>query len=151
MNDIITTLALVSIFHILGGVAVGSSLRGLRNGFSGNKIFFLIWGTGFGCLPLSIGAQTFPKAGAPYLFGIEIFVLMSAILGAALMPDWVLESYNWSDLSPIGFGGLFLFIGLIAGGVMLKTEPIGALVFGCAFGGTGALIFFLGLRSLLRR
>ena len=151
MNDLIITLAFVSIFHAIGGIAIGSTFRGLRYGFPWGRIFFLIWGALFGCLPLSIGAQTFTKAGAPYLFGIEMVVLMSSILGAALMPDWVLESYNWADLSPIGFGGLFLLIGVIAGGILLNTDPIWGLVFGCAFGGAGALTFVLGLRSLLQR
>ncbi len=147
MNDLIGTLAFVSVFHVIGGIAIGSTFRGLRNGFRFGRIFFLIWGTLFGCMPLSIGA----KAGALYLFGIEVFVLMSAILGAALMPDWVLGSFNWSDMFPIGFGGLFLLIGIFAGGLLLKTDPIWGLVFGCSFGGTGALVFFLGLRTLLQR
>ena len=151
MNDPIVALVFVSIFHIIGGVAVGSTLRGLRNGFPCGKIFILIWGALFGCMPLAIGVETFTKTGAIYLLGIEILVLASAILGAALIPDWILESFSSVDLFPLGFGGLFLLVGLIVGGFSLKTDPLFGLVFGCIFGGVGAVVFILGLRSLLQR
>ncbi len=151
MNDPIVALGFVSIFHIIGGVAVGSALRGLRKGFTFRKVFFLVWGVLFGCMPLALGAQTFLKTSAIYLFAMEVFVLAGAILGAALIPDWVLESYNSADLFRIGFGGLFFLIGLITGTELVRTDLVAGLVFGGIFGGVGAAMLFFGLRSLLQR
>ncbi len=150
MNDPIFVLIFLSIFHIIGGIAVGSTLRGLRHGFPSGRLFFLIWGTLFGCMPLAIGFETFANADVVYLFALEMIVLAGAILGAALMPDWMLDAFSSAELLPLAIGGLFLLIGIIVGGVLLKTEPIVALAFGGIFGGVGALVFFSGLRSLLR-
>lgn len=151
MSDLIVTLGFISIFHFIGGVTVGSALRNLNNGFAFRKVFFLIWGLLFGCMPLALGIQAFLKAGAAHLFAIELIVLVGAILGAAFIPDWVLESYNSADLFSIGFGGLFFLVGLIVGVELLRTDLIAGLVLGGTFGGVGVVMLFFGLRSLLQR
>ncbi len=151
MNDPMIALGFVSIFHVIGGIVVGSTLRGLRHGFPCGKIFLLFWGVLFGGMPLAIGAELFAKPGETYLFWIEILVLLGAILGGALVPSWVNENFDSTDLYPIGFGGVFLLIGLFVGGISLKTDPFFGLAFGCIFGGVGAAVLFSSLRSLLKR
>jgi hypothetical protein len=130
MNGPIGTLAFVCLFHLLGGIAVGSWLRGLRHGFDSSKIFFLVWGAGFGCIPLAVGAQFFAQANTMYLFVIEILVLAGAIVVTALIPDWILDTFKSPDVTPIWWGGLFFFIGVVVGGAMLKTDPLFTLLFG---------------------
>ncbi|HEX7587676.1 MAG TPA: hypothetical protein VF478_05115 [Anaerolineae bacterium] len=149
MNELIGELGFVSIFHILGGIALGYAVRGLRNGFDGRKIFFLVWGAGFGCIPLAVGAGIFSDAHAIYLFGIEILVLASAIVVTALIPDEILDTFRSPELVPIEMGGLFILIGIVVGGAMLKTDPLFTILFGGSFAGAGALLFIRGLRALL--
>ena len=45
----------------------------------------------------------------------------------------------------------FVSIFHVIGGISLKTDPFFGLVLGCIFGGVGAVVFILGLRSLLQR
>ena len=149
MNELIGQLAFVSIFHVLGGIAIGSTVRSLRKGLDGRGIFFLIWGAGFGCMPLAIGAGIFSQAHAMYLFVIEVLVLAGAIGVMAFIPDWMLEMFTSPEMMPIEMGGLFILIGVIVGGAMLKTNPLFTLLFGGSFAGAGALLFVRGLRALL--
>jgi hypothetical protein len=79
MNGLIGTLGFLSIFHVLGGIALGSTVRGLRNGFNGSKLFFLVWGSMFGCIPLAIGAQAFAQENTMYLFVLEVLILASTL------------------------------------------------------------------------
>lgn len=44
MNGPLAQLGFLCLFHLIGGIALGAALRGLKNGFSGNTLFFLIWG-----------------------------------------------------------------------------------------------------------
>jgi hypothetical protein len=149
MNELIGQLAFVSIFHIIGGIAIGSTVRNLRKGLGGRGIFFLIWGAGFGCMPLVVGAGMFAQAHAIYLFAVEVLVLVGAIGVTAFFPDWMLETFKSAEVMNIWMGGLFFFVGVGAGAAMLKTEPLFALLFGGAFAGAGALVFYRGLRALL--
>lgn len=149
MNGPIGTLAFVSIFHILGGGALGLTFRGLRKGFDFSKIFFLVWGTGFGCMPLAIGAQTFSEGNVMYLFVLEVLILVGAVLVTALIPDWMLDTFKSQDVMAVGMGGLFFFIGIVVGGALLKSDPLMALLFGGAFAGSGGLLLYSRLRTLL--
>jgi hypothetical protein len=56
-------LGFVSIFHIIGGAAIGSGLRRLSHGFAIQPIFLVVWGVFFGVLPLSIGASELAAKG----------------------------------------------------------------------------------------
>ena len=149
MNGLIGTLGFLSIFHVLGGIALGSTVRGLRNGFNGSKLFFLVWGSMFGCIPLAIGAQAFAQENTMYLFVLEVLILASAIVVMAFIPDWMLDTFKSPQVVTIEVGGLFLFIGVVVGGAMLKTDPIFTLLFGGTFAGAGAVMLYRGLRTLL--
>ena len=149
MDSPIGMLAFLSLFHVLGGIAIGSTVRGLRKGSAGRGVFFLIWGAMFGCMPLAIGAQTFTQANAMYLFAVEVIVLAGAIVVTAFIPDVLLDTFKSPDVTTIWMGGLFFIIGVGVGAAMLKTEPLFTLLFGGSFAGAGALLFYRGLRALL--
>ena len=150
MNSLFSQLGFVGLFHVIGGIAIGSALRGLRRGFSGNTIFFLVWGGMFGCMPLAIGWNALNAAGKPEFFALELGMLIAAILITALMPDTMLESLKSPQVAPIAFGGLFLLIGIGAGAIMIQTDLLPALVFGGCFAGAGGLVFISGLAKVLK-
>ncbi len=150
MNDPLAQLGFVSLFHVIGGIAMGSALRGLRGGFSGGTLFLLVWGGMFGCLPLAIGWNELGGTGRADFFALELGILIAAILITALMPDSMLESLKSPQVAPIAFGGLFLLIGIGAGAIMVQTDPLPGIVFGGCFAGVGAISFVSGLAKLLK-
>ncbi len=150
MNNPFAQLAFVCLFHLIGGIAIGSALRGLRSGFSTNTIFFLVWGSIFGCVPLAVGWNEFGKTGGLGFFALELGVLVAAILIAALMPDTLVESLKSPQVAPIAFGGLFVAIGIGVGAIMAQSDLLPALFFGSCFAGAGGLVFVSGLTKLLK-
>jgi hypothetical protein len=150
MTSPLAQVGFFSLFHLIGGIAIGSALRGLRNGFSGNTIFFFVWGGMFGCMPLAIGWNAFGATGRPELFALEVGTLIAAILITAFMPDTMLESLKSPLVAPIAFGGLFMLIGIGAGAIMIQTDLLPALLFGGCFAGAGGLVFISGLAKVLK-
>ena len=150
MNSLLAQLGFVGLFHVIGGIAIGSALRGLRRGFSGGTIFLLVWGGMFGCLPLAIGWNALGATGKPDFFMLELGILIAAILITALMPDTMLESLKSPQVAPIAFGGLFVLIGVGAGAIIVQTDLLPGIVFGGCFAGAGAISFVSGLAKLLK-
>jgi len=150
MKEPLIQLGFVCLFHLIGGIAIGSALRGLRNGFSVSTIFFLVWGGLFGCLPLVIGWNAFSQTGGLGFFALELGVLIAAILISALMPSSILESLNSPQVAPIAIGGLFLLIGIGAGALIAQTDLLPGLAFGGCFAGAGTMVLVSGLAKLLK-
>lgn len=151
MNTLVGMLAFLSLFHLIGGIALGSVLRGwLRGKFACNNLFMLVWGTLFGGVPLVIGAVQFVAQGAIYLLLIEVAVFGGAILATALIPDWFLESFPAAKLAPIAGGGIFLLVGIGMSFSLFRTEPFSALVTLVTFGGMGGAMFIFGLVRLYK-
>ncbi len=150
MNDSLAQLGFVGLFHVIGGIAMGFALRGLRGGFSGNTVFLLVWGGMFGCLPLAIGWNALGAAGRPEFFALELGIFIAAILITALMPDSLLESLKSPQVAPVAFGGLFVLIGIGVGAIMIQTDLLPALLFGGCFAGAGGLVFISGLAKVLK-
>ncbi len=151
LNDQVVVLGFLSVFHLIGGVAIGSVVRGwLRRGFSLRGLFLLIWGGMFGVMPLLIGAGMFTLGGKPYLVVLQIAVLALAILVTALTPDWFLESFDSQALGSVAFGGLFMLVGAIVFVALVQSEPLVALFFIAVFGGSGALVLVSGVKSALK-
>ncbi|MBI5653043.1 MAG: hypothetical protein HZC40_21735 [Chloroflexi bacterium] len=148
---ILGILGFLSIFHIIGGAAIGFTLRGLRDGFSIRVPFMLIWGAGFGGLPLIMGFVMFAQMEMPYLVLAQIFIFIGAILVTALTPDWYLDVFKSKEVGAIGFGGIFLLVGIAVAVVSFREEPLVALVFGGIFGGVGAFVFWSGIKTLLNK
>ncbi len=152
MNNSITQLGFLCIFNLIGGAAIGSVLRAvLRGKFSCNSIFFLIWGAGFGGLPLVFGIQEFQK-GAPYFLAIQSAVFVIAILVVAIIPDELLATLRSPNIFTIGIGGVFLLLGtamLFTNFLELKglTEK---LLGGGIFIVAGGAVFLLGLWRVIK-
>jgi hypothetical protein len=148
---LIGTLAMICIFHIIGSAAMGATVRGwMRRGFSCNSLFMIVWGAMFGIAPLAIGYNLFVQHGAPYMFGIEIGVLIGAFLFVALVPDWFKESFDAQTIAPIAFGGVFLLVGIGAGAAAFSEAPLMAVLMGGLFAAVGGLVFVWGLIRALK-
>jgi hypothetical protein len=152
MNNPIVQLGFLCIFHLIGGVALGSVLRGaLRGNFSCNSFFFLIWGGGFGGMPLVFGIQEFQK-GTPYFLVVQCAVLVIAILVVAFISDELLATLRSPNISSIAIGGVFLLLGM----VMLFTNlfPLKTLqdklLGGGIFIASGGAVFLIGLWRLIK-
>ncbi len=150
----LATLGFLCLFSLIGGIAIGSTLRGWLHGggFACNSLFFLVWGGIFGGVPVVIGAGTYLKSDMPYLFGVQVLVLLGAIAVTALISPSYLQSISSPETTSIAMGGLFMLIGLGVGVLMLSREDwFPALLFGGSFGGTGLLVFIKGLRDLMNK
>ncbi len=151
MNSAIGMLGFLSIFHIIGGVAVGGAVRHvIRGRIACNTPFIVMWGLIFGLAPLFIGFGWFSSHGALAFIAVELVIFFGALAVVAFTPDWFVEAFDIPTLSGIAFGGLFLVIG-IAVGVLLATnsEPFMAIIFFGAFTGAGGLVLINGLHKLM--
>jgi hypothetical protein len=141
-------IAFISIFHVIGGVALGITLRGWVNNPTRENLFsrtfFLIWGGMFGCMPLVFGIENGTLV-------IQIVVLLIAIAVPFMWLEQLREMFSDQNVVMVGFGGIFLISGLVAGGALLRErEWLFAVLFGGIFSLVGGSIFFAGLRNLLR-
>ncbi|MEW5717348.1 MAG: hypothetical protein AB1817_01855 [Chloroflexota bacterium] len=152
MNNSITQLGFLCLFNLIGGAAIGSVLRGvLRGRFSCNSIFFLIWGAGFGGMPLLFGIQELQK-GAPYFLLVQFAVFVTAILVVAIISDELLATLRSPNIFTIAIGGVFLMLGA----AMLFTNFFELkgwaekLLGGGIFIVTGGAVFLIGLWRLIK-
>lgn len=149
-SELLRDFAFFSLFHVLGGLAIGFSLRQFRKGISVLAIFFLIWGAAFGLAPLGAGVQQFEQAGAPPLAVAEVIVLTSAVAVAFFIPDDMLAQLNSKNVSLMLWGSVFVLIGLVAGILVSGQNLFGGLLFLIAFGGAGLFMLITGIQGLLR-
>lgn len=142
MSDTVTLLGFVGLFHLIGGIVAGKSLRrGIVQGWSCAVLFTIVWGIGFGGIPLFIGVPEFMRMGVPYLAAVELFFFVGTFLAAALTPDWILDMYNTSVLVPVVLGGVIMVIGVILF-VAIAGDSLPFAIFAlAAFGGSGAVVF----------
>ncbi|MGE5141721.1 MAG: hypothetical protein ACM3JD_19825, partial [Rudaea sp.] len=68
----------LGLFNLIGGAAVGVALRRLF-ARQGGWPFLLIWGLGFGGLPLIFGLQTWTEQGQWQQFLMQLIVFFGAI------------------------------------------------------------------------
>lgn len=161
MDNPLVMLGFLSIFHIIGAVALASGLRGVWNWLRdrergpGNAFFFVLWGTGFGCMPflfgLGIGADK--EMGTPLVFLGEVIIWGSVFLIALLawdeVVDW-LRPFLHTDMFLVAFGGIFMLVGAVGGGLMTRDDLLFGLLFGGIFMLVGGAFFTFGLYNLLK-
>lgn len=140
----------VSIFHVIGGAAIGVGLRRLLRGVSVQPIFLIVWGSFFGVVPLFIGAVELAAKGMPLFFAAEIAVLLGTILLVAFIPDWIAEAFQSQNIYLMLFGSVFLLAGIGAGIAAWQEDVAAGLAMLFIFGGAGALMFGIGLTKLLK-
>lgn len=141
-------LAFLSIFHVIGGAALGLTVRGWVDNPTrenlGGRIFLLVWGGMFGCMPLTFGLQEEPR-----LLIAQLAVLLTAFAVPYFWRDRLRELASEQYIVMLVFGGIFLLAGLIAGSFMIREgEWLVALLFGGIFSLVGGGIFFGGLKQL---
>lgn len=150
----LVALAFLSIFHTLGGVAVGLGLRSFVDAPSlkalPRQAFVFIWGGMFGCLPLFAGLES-----GPGMLLAQIAILLGVIILTYLLRDYMREAFSNSNIVAIALGGVFLLTGMVGGWMFLFGDPdepqrLAALVFIGAFGLTGGAIFLNGIKGVWR-
>jgi hypothetical protein len=146
--ETIGPLAFLSIFHVIGGAALGATVRAWLDSPTrqnlGRHVFFLIWGGMFGCMPLAFGLQ---EGG--WMVVAQSAVLVTAFAVPFFWRDRLRELASQQFIIMLVFGGVFLVAGLVAGGAMLREgEWLVALLFGGIFSLVGGGIFFGGLKQL---
>ncbi len=153
-------LGFLSVFHVIGAVALAHGLRGLwhwlhnKERGAGNAFFLVLWGTGFGCMPFVFGlAMASDKnSGAPYVLPAELIVWVGAFLIALLAWD---EVFDWlrpflhADVFLVAFGGVFMTVGAAAGSLVMRDDLLFGMLFGGIFMMVGGLLFAAGVWSLL--
>jgi len=151
MEDPLSILLFFAVFELLGGAAVGIGLRSLlKHNLAGG--FFLIWGAGFGGIPLFIGAVMFLSSEHPVYFYAQAFIFTAAALAAFFLPDDILQP------GPNGngaYGGAITgaIMAMVGGTVVILNlrEGFGiGLVIGGIIGLLGALILAGTLLRALR-
>lgn len=150
-NESFGMLVFFAIFEILGGAAVGAGLRSVwRRNASG--LFFLIWGAGFGGIPLIIGGATFLSQGELMYFYAQLFVFVLAVVVVALVPDDLFERDRQLDRAEgFAIGGAIMT--MVGGMVMVLTLQGGVslpLLIGGFFALLGALFLVTSAIGVLR-
>lgn len=151
LNEMFGMLLFFALFEIIGGAALGAGLRKLWRR-DGSGLFFLVWGAGFGGIPLIIGGATFLTEGKPIYFYAQLFAFVLAMVTVALLPDDLLEANrepNSAEGGAIG-GAIMTMLGAT---VVLLTMQGGLsipLLLGGFFALLGALLLIATAIGVLR-
>lgn len=133
------------LFELLGGAAVGAGLRGLFSSErSGAEGFLLIWGSGFGGIPLFISSAMFISAGQTIYFVIGLGIFVGAAALAFLMPRDMAPSFSKLHIRGAFAGGILT----LGGAILLAISLRGG--FGTGGVVLGALLFLVGAALLIR-
>jgi hypothetical protein len=143
-------IGFLGLFQLIGGIALGNGLRSLISQRSGAEFFLIIWGLGFGGIPLLIGSVFAAASGNPLLMLVGPSIYLGAILFGMLLLPWLVEAIGGGLLTLLAMGLLFMSIGSVAGFAMLRQgEIVGGLLFGIIFFAVGALLSGTGIWSLI--
>ncbi len=148
-DNVVFILAFLSIFHILGGGALGVALRAVRTRPAGTRgcgvnLGLVIWGLMFGGFPLLMGLA------APILLPLQMLEIVVAFLVTFFFWDRIRDLFAKSNVMLALFGGIFFTVGCSAAGFLIKQkEWLMALLFGGLCGGLGAVILVLGIKQTL--
>ncbi len=151
MNGPVPTLLFLSVFHLIGGIAVGAGLRQLlARQFNCRAIFFIIWGLGFGLGPLLGGIATLTSSHTPYLIVVEIAAFVVPLLITAFIPQDYLSNFTTPPVTGTVFGLIFFLVGAGLLVMLWQTEIWLALLFGICFMLGGAAATISSVRSALK-
>lgn len=161
MDNLLVMLGFLSIFHIIGAVALAYGLRGVwswlrgKERYAGSALFFVLWGAGFGCMPFAfgLGLAADKEGGTPLVLLGEGIIWGSVFLIALLAWDEVLDwlrPFLHVDFFLIAFGGIFMMVGAGAGSFIIRDDLLMGLLFGGIFVLVGGLLLAIGVRNLLK-
>jgi hypothetical protein len=161
MDSPLALLGFLSIFHVIGAVALANGLRTMwnwlrdKNRGLGNGLFFIVWGTMFGCMPFAfgLGLAVDEEVGTPLVLLGQAIVWGTVFLIALFfwddVVDW-LRPFLHPHMFLVGFGGIFMLVGAAVGSFMIRADLLFALLFGGIFLLVGGVIFALGVWNLLK-
>ncbi len=156
MDNPLFFLGFLSVFHVIGGGAVGATLhwlvkRGLRAGVV-NSLFMLVWGSMFGCMPLAFGLQPLAEGEIPWLFPAQLAVLGAAVVISFFFIEQIQAKFFRPPFFLMAFGGIFAAVGLVAKSATDSSseDPLTGLLVGGIFFVVGAAIFYAGWWQFLQ-
>jgi len=161
MDSPLALLGFLSIFHVIGAVALANGLRGIWNWLRekerglGNAVFFVAWGAMFGCMPFAfgLGLATDEERGTSMILLGQAIVWGVSFLAALLLwndvVDW-LHPFLDTNIFLVGFGGIFMLVGAAVGSFIVRDDLPFGLLFGGIFFLVGGLIFALGVWNLFK-
>lgn len=151
-------LGFLSLFHIIGGIALGNALnnvwlklRGQRASL-GNGCFFLLWGSGFAFMPLAFGGgEEIPAWFLPMQLLIIITAMGIGALWQSALQEWAKPLFNL-NVGLMLFGSVFMGFGMLFGFAVIQDaeSTFPGLIFIGAFGLIGLGIFLFGLFGILK-
>jgi len=149
-----------ALFQLLGGVSIGAGLRQLlaairdadaeaRAAALSPALRSLFFGVLSGGIVTAVSALAFAASARP-LFLAGLAVLLSAILGSALLPRSVLQELGAGTLAGIGIGLLVVPMAvLVAIEGFRNGDPVFGLIWGGCAGFVGLVFLLSGLQALL--
>jgi hypothetical protein len=147
-NNSLIILGFISLFHVIGGAVLGSTLRSIVTDwpkFGCQHIFLLVWASLFGFMPLLFGFDR----EEPWFLLIQIAILGTTIAVTALAWNWLREITADNNMVLVLFGGVFLASGAVAGALSMRADKwFVALLIGGIFVLTGGALMARGLRGL---
>ena len=161
MDSPLALLGFLSIFHVIGAVALANGLRGIWNWVRekerglGNAVFLVAWGAMFGCMPFAfgLGLATDEERGTSMILLGQAIVWGVSFLAALLLwndvVDW-LHPFLDTNIFLVGFGGIFMLVGAAVGSFIVRDDLPFGLLFGGIFFLVGGLIFALGVWNLFK-
>jgi hypothetical protein len=141
--------AFIGLFTVIGTLVMSRGLRGLitppRKPLQ--SLFLLVWSVMFIGIPLFIGWQA---AGVQFVLMQSVLAIIVLVFALTVLPRISIDMQG-TPYGTILFGGLFVVVGLGAGGMMLRQRSglIGTLLFVLVFSGSGALVMAQGLRQAI--
>jgi len=100
-------LGFLGLFQLIGGVAAGSGLRKLLVEHALGSSFLVIWGFGFGGIPMLIGAALGASTRLPLLALVGPAVFLSALAFGLLLLPWLVQVLGAATLGTLLVGTLF--------------------------------------------
>ena len=162
MDSPLALLGFLSIFHVIGAVALANGLRGIWNWLRekerglGNAVFLVAWGAMFGCMPFAfgVGLATDDERGTFVILLGQAIVWGLSFLAALLLwndvVDW-LGPFLDTNIFLVGFGGIFMLVGAAVGSFIVRDDLPFGLLFGGIFFLVGGLIFAFGVWNLFKQ
>jgi hypothetical protein len=147
-------LGFLSLFHIIGGIVIGSTLKKMRQaGLAGvaNGGCLLIWGIMFGGIPLAFGATELARSGIMWLLPTQLLILFGSIVITFLFGASLSDLLNQGSIKYMVGGGFFVVSGALAATILgREAEWWMSALFCILFCGVGIAMFIRGLRLALR-
>ena len=150
----LSLLGFLSVFHVVGGIALGVGARQWRSAWQAraNRLvppFLLLWGALFGGLPLIFGLAT--QQGG--LLAGQGAILLASFAITFWFYEPLKEGLGHQYVFMIVFGLVFISVGALVSVLMLRsdgTDPWQAVAMGGIFFAVGSLVLSAGIVQWLK-